>query len=438
MSDRRANLCGWRGCIGCAALLLAWPAPHCWAQAGAPPGAGRGASNSAQRPSRGDRAAAQRDFAEAYARKDLDGAEDAALRWAEAQPGAWMPVWNLAAVLAARGKMDLAEAAVARALALGMTDFRLLELGLPPQLLKSPAVQDVLNNWPARQEAAADRRAAELLRTFGKAYQASKDPALRLIYVYQASPETMQKLYEQVALLAELWTSRILAGEAPADGDPGAEAKGDAANQRTDPWVIVFLPTPADFNAWSREHLNAPLHRAAFSTVAGVYDPDRFELASQDLGETFRHEFLHVLHWRHLKRSAHAAPIWVMEGLASLGEGVVDDGQGRLKPVPTWRTNSVIRLARSAGGTIPLPRLVAMSTDEFTSGKPLAHYALAHALALYLDHLDKLRGFTAALDSTLATDPTGRAALEQTLGKPIEEIDRLFRAWLRKLPEVPE
>lgn len=404
---------------------------------------GRSASNPAAQSARGDRAAAQRDFAEAYARKDLDGAEDAALRWAEAQPGAWMPVWNLAAVLAARGKLDLAEAAVARALALGMTDFRLLELGLPPKLLKSPAVQDVLNNWPARQEAAADRRAAELLRTFGKSYQASKDPALRLIYVYQASPETMQKLYEQVALLAELWSSRIFAeapspAAAPGKDGPGTDAQVDPANERTDPWVIVFLPTPADFNAWSREHLNAPLHRAAFSTVAGVYDPDRFELASQDLGETFRHEFLHVLHWRHLKRSGRAAPIWVMEGLASLGEGVVDDGQGRLKPVPTWRTNSVIRLARSAGGTIPLPRLVAMSTDEFTSGKPLAHYALAHALALYLDHLGKLRGFTAALDATLATDPTGRAALEQTLGEPIAEIDRSFRAWLRKLPEVPE
>lgn len=386
-----------------------------------------GASQPAPGARAADPAALQRDFVRAYEAKQWDRAEEAALAWAEARPRDWRPVWNLACVLASQNRMDLAEGAVGKALELGLTDFRMLERGLPGPLVASATVQAVLRNWPERQEEAANRRAAELLKTYGRAYRALKDPELRLIYVTSVPEKTMQDLVEQVALTTGFWRERVLP-----DGESVVRAQGD----RTDPWVIVFLPTKTDFAKWAAQNMDGPLHRSAFSTVAGLYDPDRFELASQDLGESFRHEFLHVLHWRHLARLPRAQPIWVMEGLASLVEGVRVDAGGRLEPRATWRTNSIIRLARS-GGLMPLERMLGLSREEFTSGKPLAHYALAHGLLLFAHEHGKLRRFYAELAAATEEDG-GRAALERAFGQELPEIERRFKAWLRTLPEGPE
>lgn len=403
-------------------------------------GVGTGAAGvraATQPPGRGaDRAALQRTFGAAFEAKRWPEAEEAALAWAESRPGDWRPIWNLACTLAAQGKFDVAEAAIQKALDLGFTDFRLLERGLPGPLADSPTVRRVLADWPGMQERAADRRAAEMLRTYGRAYRALKDPELRLIYITTVPESTMHAVAEQVALTADFWRERVLP-----DGESLVRASGD----RTDPWVIVFLPSKADFAKWAARNMDGPLHRSAFSTVAGLYDPERFELASQDLGESFRHEFLHVLHWRHLAHLPREQPIWVMEGLASLVEGVKVDATGRLQPVATWRTNSVIRLARSAG-TMPLEQLLALSREEFTAGKPLAHYALAHALLLFTFEHGKLRKFYAELVAGGAGDraereggiDASRVALERSFGQPLAEVDRRFKAWLRTQPEAPE
>jgi hypothetical protein len=155
-----------------------------------------------------------------------------------------------------------------------------------------------------------------------------------------------------------------------------------------------------------------------------------------DVGATFRHEFMHIMHWRHMTRTSQQHAIWVQEGLCSLVEDVTDLPEGGLKPVGSWRTNSLKRRALST--KISIEALAKMTQAKFTSGAPLANYALARGVFLYLAEKGKLREWYAAYCDTCAKDITGLEALQKVFGKTMPQIEKDFRIWVAKLPEASE
>jgi len=176
--------------------------------------------------------------------------------------------------------------------------------------------------------------------------------------------------------------------------------------------------------------------RGNISSVGGAYEHQKRRLVAQDLGATLRHEFIHVLHWRDMNRLGQTHAPWIQEGLASLVEDY-DVVGSKVVPVASWRTNIVKRM-HAAHRMPKIEELATTRMQAFTSNRPLAKYAQARTVMLYLLEKRQLNVFYSTYTQQYATDPTGISALEAALGKEISEIEEGYRAWIDQLETVPE
>jgi hypothetical protein len=210
----------------------------------------------------------------------------------------------------------------------------------------------------------------------------------------------------------------------------------DSTGEHDDAWVSVILPTRDDFTTWvARRYGQEALE--GLSTIGGAYTHDNKQLIAMDLGGTLRHEFFHILHWRSMTRLGQRHPIWVMEGLCSLVEDYDLGPEGQIIPATSWRTN-LIKRREKIGKLFKIEQFVQVSQTKFTGTVPLAHYAQARAIFLFLHQRGKLKEWYTHYTSTYADDPTGLASLQAVLALTPKEFDREFREWVRALPEVPE
>ncbi len=332
--------------------------------------------------------------------------------------------YNLACALALAGDTPSAERALEEAFAHGFID--LFHMQRDPDLASirgSRTFTLLIRGWPDLLEARgiADLQSLKNRFTPGTppaAYTHFSDPVLRLHFASAFRESSFDDARAQITRVTA-WARRELFPPPPAE---------DLA-ARPDPWVSVVLPTPSDF------------FRLVFSDgVGGYYDRDRRRLVTQDLGPGLRHEFLHVLHWRHAERLGQRHPLWIMEGLACLLEDVEMPGEpesGDFILKPSWRTNIARRLAK-IGGLMPLERFLALPDEKFMDDRPRAQYAQARALCLFLHEQKLLPAWFRAYTDTYDKDPTGRLALENTFDLPLPRIEQRFRAWAAKLPEVAE
>ena len=208
------------------------------------------------------------------------------------------------------------------------------------------------------------------------------------------------------------------------------------ANDNLDPWVILVLPSTDGFDLWATQTFGVA-SRGVGASVGGAYDHDRKRLVCGDLGATLRHEYVHVLHWRRMSRSGQTDPLWVQEGIATLVETVDLDSTGNLDPRPDWRTNIAGRLAR-AHRLMPLKKLTGLDFERFGSSRPLANYAVARSVFLWLYDLGVLPRFFEVLDETRTQDPTGLLAVARTAGVEPDKLDEAFGDWVLGLPIVAE
>jgi len=360
----------------------------------------------------------------AFNRGDLEGAERAFRAWHELRPSDWIPLYNLATVVSGLGRTDEAAELLGQSVSKGFVDFRLLERdGAMRRLAESAVYRDLMANWRARQDEAIGRRIEQARRGFAKTYRFDRDEEQRLAFASGFSESSFGRVREEITRLSRFFAEQVLP-----EGEVVVQAKGE----KPEPWVMVVLPTPADYTAWAKRN-----YGVGWQQVGGVYDQDRRELVAKDLGPTFRHEFFHVLHWRHINRLPRGQPAWVMEGLCSLVEDVRVNADGTLTPRPSWRTNTVKRLVES-GNPPSLRAMLGMSDAAFTGARPLANYALARALFLFLYERGKLRAWYGDYTSEIKDDQTGRNALERAFNKPLGEIEKELLEWVRGLPMVPD
>lgn len=355
--------------------------------------------------------------------------------------------YNLAIALAALGKAPDAEAALQRAVTLGFTDIAHIERdALLGPLRASVTFRAILDGWDELQTAVAADRAALYAKALGRRYRVTTAPELRLMFVTALSPPSERDLRAQLHAVTRWWTRAVLPEGTPAVA-PGPE--------RPDPWVLVVVPDKDDYQVWARLRFGVgaqdpgapaqPGSPAPTSTVGGVYDHDTRELVAADAGGLLRHEYAHVLHWRHMARTAKVHPLWVQEGLCSLVEDVsfppAWDDRDRppeqdLTPLPSWRTNTARNMLQS-GSLPPLQGLLALDPQTFLGSRPLGNYAAARSLLLMLDQ----RGLLGQWYSRFSQDPrdgTGAAALTAVLNAPLTQIERDWRSWIAALEHAPD
>jgi len=338
--------------------------------------------------------------------------------------------YNLAIVLAAQRKLDESVEALTQAIAAGFTDLRYLQNDrhLDP-IREHPRYKATVAGWDLIMDAAIDLRLEHFKKRYGPKYTTERDESLRLGYVSAFEPVSFGTAKEELARLARWWEEEVVSEL----GSRAVIAETDAdGSQRADPWVLVFLPTKEDYARWA-----APRFGPGWRQVGGSYSDDKKLLIAQDLGGTLRHEFWHVLHWRDMRRRGQLHPIWVMEGLCSLVEDVETLPDGRMRPLPNVRTNIAKRRLRG-GVLLPWSELFDREQRRFVTSSPLAHYAEARSVFLFLAEEGKLAPWYAAYVSGYDEDPTGAAAISRVYGRPLAQVEQRYRAWLAALPEAAE
>ena len=361
----------------------------------------------------------------AFLAGDLAKAEELLKQQLKLQPKNFVVFYNLACCRAMQHDVAGGCDYLTKAIENGFCDLRQLERDhtLDP-LRGEQRFRDILNNWPAILEA---RREANLKGTedlFKRGYANSRDERLKLAYRSAFDENSSTAAKAELTKLAEWGDANLI---------PGLLDKGQ---MERDAWVVVVLPNRQDFMKWVVAAYG-PEAVGQLSMIAGAYEHDQKRLVSMDLGATLRHEFFHVLHWRDMTRRGQMHPIWIMEGLCSLVEDYDTDKDGNLHPSPSWRSNIVKRLEK-LGKLSPIEDVAKLSPLGFSGTRPLANYAQSRTFFLYLCDQGKLKDWYVEYTGNYREDPSGVKAIEKTLGKPIKDVNKDYRAWVRALAMVPE
>ncbi len=362
---------------------------------------------------------------EAWISENYDEAERLWTQWAGQDESAFIPWYNLACSRSARGDTDAAADHLLTAIERGFSHFHKIETDPSLRAYRTTEHFTKLRDaWPSFLDRRIDTQIAEARRTFGPRYNYTKDERLRVAYASAFDTITSRQAREDTRDVAD-WARRHVFFNLENHSQP-----------HPDPWALIVLPTQPHFQAWAIKTYG-DIPRSATSQLGGAYDHDRKELVAIDLGATLRHEFFHVLHWRSADRLGQRHPVWIQEGLASLVEDMDQTSRGRYEPVPSWRTNSIKRLAEH--NKLPGIRdFSAMTRDRFTRDKPLRNYAYARAVFMFLHEQGLLDDWYRVYVTGFDNDQTGIEAIEAVTGLTGEAFDREIRAWAAALPEVYE
>ncbi|MFZ4573058.1 MAG: TPR end-of-group domain-containing protein [Phycisphaerales bacterium] len=361
----------------------------------------------------------------AFDRGDYARAEELLRKHLAVEPGNFVVLYNLACARAMQSDPAGAGEWLVKAVESGFIDLHRMRTDpmLDP-VREDPNYHKLVDNWPVVLKARRDADVKGLEKRYGKGYATTSDERLRLTYRSAFHPAAFESARAEMTRLAEWADREIMPGIL--DPEKGVD----------DPWVSVILPTRDDFRDWISERYGPDMLDGP-STVGGAYIHDTKQLIAMDLGATFRHEFLHILHWRSMSRLGQQHPVWVMEGLCSLVEDYDADAGGGITPATSWRTN-LLKRREKINRLFKIEQFVKVSQSKFTSTTPLAHYAQARAIFLFLHQRGKLRDWYAHYTSNFDADPSGLASLTSVLGMTATEFDGEFRAWVKALPQVPE
>jgi len=339
-------------------------------------------------------------------------------------PGSFVGYYNLASALSMQGDSNGSVDAMSNAITLGFSDINQIRRDPDLSTLRESVFYAELNsNWQALIEA---RRESDLKIVRPLIRKASEERSLEDLKIELLSAHdeiATDQAIEEINLLAT-WANTNLFSEIQS-----AESIEDS------PWIMVVLPDRTGFAQWAIT-VFGPSVRSNIGSVGGAYEHQNRRLVAQDLGATLRHEFIHVLHWRDMNRLGQSHAPWIQEGLASLVEDYDLSGD-HVVPVASWRTNIVKRMS-DVHRMPKIEKLAAIQMNAFTAKRPLAQYAQARTIMLYLLDEQKLGAFYSTYTQEYDVDPTGITALEQTLGKEIDEIEMDFRLWVDALDRVPE
>lgn len=173
----------------------------------------------------------------------------------------------------------------------------------------------------------------------------------------------------------------------------------------------------------------------------GFFDPATRTLFCGDIPSwrlartsIIQHEFTHALHYADVNARGQAHPIWLIEGLgtlyetAELGEAILPRHSQRL---------AILQDAIERKQSTPWAEFMKMDQPEYMK-RPLESYAQTRYMTFYLWEKGLLRDFydDFAIKENYDHDRTGRESYEVMFGKPIQAVERDWKAWVQSL-EVP-
>lgn len=378
-------------------------------------------------PAQSDKPKKEPSAIEAFEAGDYALAEELLKKQVQARPLDFVPRYNLACCRAMVGDADGTIAYLKEAIERGFTD--VYQLKRDATLVKvrgDPRFKAIIQAWDELLIEQRDRNLDRAKAIFDdRKYTDAFDDNLRLAYRSAFNEKAFAQARQEITKIAVFAREEIFEGIL------------DPEKMKHDAWVVVILPTRPDFLRWAVSLYGQEVITGGNSTIGGAYEHDAKRLVSMDLGATLRHEFFHVLHWRDNVRRGQNHPIWIQEGLCSLIEDYDTDASGKIVPAPSWRTNIAQRLEKLRR-LMPIEELAVMKPTRFSGSRPLANYATARSVFLYLYQQGKLKEWYTHYVTNHKADPTGIASLEAVFSKPIKDINTHYRAWLRDLPAVPE
>ena len=350
-------------------------------------------------------------------------AEEVFERLIAMRPDSFVGHYNLAAAHSMQGEIEEAIDAMSEAITIGFSDKAQLKRDPDLERLRADEwFSELMNQWGALIEARRESDIARIEGLIRRGIERRSDEQLRIELRSAHDPVATDEAMEEIGMIAGWAQEEIFTGL----------PKQDLADM---PWIMIGLPDRAGFGMWATS-VFGPSVRGSISSVGGAYEHQERRLVAQDLGATLRHEFVHVLHWRDMNRLGQAHAPWVQEGLASLIEDY-DLRGGDPVPVPSWRTNIVKRLL-DVGRLPTIETLSQIEMNAFTAKRPLAQYAQARTLMLWLLDTNKLDRFYEHYCSLYSDDPSGYQSLLAVTGHEPEALERAYRDWVKGLESVPE
>ena len=179
--------------------------------------------------------------------------------------------------------------------------------------------------------------------------------------------------------------------------------------------------------------------------VGGTFDPQANTLICGNLpamklakSNVLLHEFTHALHFADQAARKQSHPIWLVEGLATLFESAVVKGD-RLVPRHSARLTTIQKASKS-DDLIPWLRLMGMSQREYMRQASIA-YAQSRYMLFYMWEKGFLKKFYAEYTNkgNYKGDKTALQSFEAAFGKPLNEVERDWKAWLLQqvAPPIP-
>jgi hypothetical protein len=232
-----------------------------------------------------------------------------------------------------------------------------------------------------------------------KRYRYESDPTRRLNYATCLDEETHQEMRTLIEREAD-WLSKNLFGD-----EPGYE-------------TLLAVPTPTDAKLYFPD-----------TNTSGIYVHHNRMLVARDIGESLQHEFVHLMHYGHMERLRQKHPIWIQEGLAALFEAYELDGSDGIRFLPNTRHNLIHRAVKT-GVAMPWTKLFALAPDAFMDrGSGL--YPQVRSIFLYFADRGKLKPFYEEYTRGFRDDPSGAKAIERVFGKPLSDVERQWREWVK-------
>ena len=178
--------------------------------------------------------------------------------------------------------------------------------------------------------------------------------------------------------------------------------------------------------------------------VGGMYNPGSRTLFCSDMPmhkllrlDVVIHEFTHALHFADMGARHQQHPIWLVEGLATLFE--TSDRNGTVVPRHSHRL-VVAQAAARARQLVPWPTFMKLNHMQFMM-RARATYAQARYMLFYMHQKGLLKRFydEYTAKENYARDRSAVDSFQVVFGKPIEAVERDWRAWLlkQKVPPIP-
>lgn len=341
----------------------------------------------------------------------------------ELRPESFVGHYNLAAAHSMQGETERAIASISNALALGFSDRMQLERDPDlANLRSSDFFAQLMEQWGALIEARRQSDIKLLKGLIKRGLEERTDKTNRLELLSAHDETATDQAHNELLMIADWAEVELFEGLRTFDLEDS-------------PWIVVVLPDRAGFMSWAVT-IFGPGVQGSISSVGGAYEHQNRRLVAQDLGATLRHEFVHVLHWRDMNRLGQAHAAWVQEGLASLIEDYDMRGD-RPVPVPSWRTN-IVKRQLEANRLPSIEELTRIEMNAFTAKRPLAQYAQARTLMLWLLDTRKLDVFYDHYCAHYSDDRTGYQSLLAATGLDEQQLDERYREWVGRLETVPE